>query len=151
MRMRKARASSASRSGPRGLPVSAGAAMQRVVQTSSRRPDPTVSAPLDSAAVPQRRNVTVLALAQALFMSIQGMAAASNPLAGYMLLGADEKWLATAPVFLMQLGIMSATIPASLLMGVIGRRAGFVIGALLGVVGGSIGCIALYQHSFVLL
>ena len=95
--------------------------------------------------------MTVLALAQALFMSIQGMAAAANPLAGYMLLGADEKWLATVPIFLMQLGIMSATIPASLLMGVIGRRAGFVIGALLGVVGGSIGCLALYRHSFVLL
>ena len=92
--------------------------------------------------------MTVLALAQALFMSIQGMAAAANPLAGYMLLGADEKWLATVPIFLMQLGIMSATIPASLLMGVIGRRAGFVIGALLGVVGGSIGCLALYRHSF---
>jgi len=102
-------------------------------------------------AVPQRRNVALLALAQALFMSVQGMGAAANPLAGYTLLGADEKWLATVPVFLMQLGIMSATIPASLLMAVIGRRAGFTIGGLVGVLSGVIGCTALYRQSFPLL
>ena len=95
--------------------------------------------------VPQRRNVAVLALAQGLFISIQGMGAAATPLAGYALLGADEKWLATVPVFLMQLGIMVATIPASFLMAAIGRRGGFSIGALLGVVAGLIGCSALYQ------
>jgi hypothetical protein len=43
-----------------------------------------------------------------------------------MLLGADEKWLATVPIFLAHLGIMGTTIPASLLMGTIGRRAGFL-------------------------
>ncbi len=101
--------------------------------------------------VPQRRNVAVLALAQGLFISIQGMGAAATPLAGYALLGADEKWLATVPVFLMQLGIMVATIPASFLMAAIGRRGGFSIGALLGVVAGLIGCSALYSQSFPLL
>jgi MFS family permease len=105
----------------------------------------------ETTTAPQRRNVTVLALAQALFMSVQGMGAASNPLAGYALLGADEKWLATVPVFIMQLGIMSATIPASLLMAVIGRRAGFMVGGMLGVLGGVIGCTALYRQSFPLL
>jgi len=104
-----------------------------------------------SPAVPQRRNVAVLALAQALFMSVQGMGASANPLAGYALLGADEKWLATAPVFAMQLGIMMATVPASLLMAVVGRRAGFSLGALLGVLGGALGCVALYRQSFALL
>ena len=44
-------------------------------------------------AVPRHRNVAVLTLAQALFMSVQGMAIATTPLAGYMLLRADEKWL----------------------------------------------------------
>src|SRR2546423_665771 len=101
-------------------------------QQVSTIPDPPMT-PTAAIANPQRRNVTVLALAQALFMSVQGMGAIANPLAGYMLLGADEKWLATVPVFLMQLGIMGATVPASLLMAVIGRRAGFAIGALLGV------------------
>jgi hypothetical protein len=44
-------------------------------------------------------------------MSVQGMATATTPLAGYMLLGADEKWLATVPIFLGHVGIMCATIP----------------------------------------
>jgi MFS family permease len=79
------------------------------------------------------------------------MAAATTPLAGHMLLGADEKWLATVPIFLMHVGIMSATIPASLLMAAIGRRAGFAVGSLLGVLGGAAGCAALYWQSFPLL
>jgi MFS family permease len=100
---------------------------------------------------PQRRNVAVLALAQALFMSVQAMGIAATPLAAYMLLGADEKWLATTPIFLVQLGIMGTTIPASLLMGLIGRRAGFSIGALFGVLSGGVACAALYRQSFPLL
>lgn len=100
---------------------------------------------------PQRRNVAVLAVAQALFMSVQGMGIAATPLAAHMLLGPDEKWLATTPVFLVHLGIMGTTIPASLLMGVIGRRAGFTVGALVGIGSGIVGCLALYRHSFPLL
>lgn len=100
---------------------------------------------------PQRRNVALLALAQALFMSVQGMGIAATPLAAYMLLGADEKWLATVPVFLVHLAIMGTTIPASLLMGAIGRRAGFTVGALMGVLSGAVGCLALYRQSFPLL
>lgn len=84
-------------------------------------------------------------------MSIQGMGIATTPLAAYALLGVDDKWLATVPIFLNHLGIMATTIPASLLMGVIGRRAGFTLGALLGVGFGAIGCLAIYQQSFALL
>jgi len=102
-------------------------------------------------AVPQRRNVAVLAFAQALFMSIQGMGIAATPLAAYALLGPDEKWLATVPIFLVHLGIMGTTIPASLLMGVVGRRAGFMMGALLGVAAGGVGCYAMFEQSFPLL
>ncbi|MBX9591145.1 MAG: MFS transporter [Hyphomonadaceae bacterium] len=100
---------------------------------------------------PQRRNVAVLALGQALFMSVQGIGTAATPLAAYMLLGPDSKWLATVPIFLAHLGIMSATIPASLLMGRIGRRAGFSMGALFGILSGLIACAALYRQSFALL
>jgi len=98
---------------------------------------------------PQRRNVGVLALAQALFMSVQAMGIAATPLAAYTLLGPGEKWLATVPIFLVHLGIMA--IPASLLMGAIGRRAGFSLGALFGVLSGIIACAALYLQSFPLL
>jgi MFS family permease len=100
---------------------------------------------------PQRRNIAVLALAQALFMSVQAMGIAVTPLAAYTLLGADEKWLATVPIFLVHLGIMGTTIPASLLMGVIGRRAGFTFGGLFGVVSGIVACVAIYRQSFPLL
>jgi MFS family permease len=100
---------------------------------------------------PQRRNVAVLALAQALFMSIQGMGIAATPLAAYALLPPEDKWLATVPIFLVHLGIMGTTVPASLLMGVIGRRAGFMVGALLGVGAGAVACFALFNHSFPLL
>jgi len=99
----------------------------------------------------QRRNIAVLSLAQALFMSVQGMGIAASPLAAYMLLEPDSRWLATAPIFLVHLAVMGTTIPASLLMGVIGRRAGFSLGAMFGVVFGAIGCLAMYQHSFPLL
>jgi MFS family permease len=99
----------------------------------------------------RRRNVTVLALAQALFMSIQGMGIATTPIAAYLLLEPDHKWLATVPVFLVHLAIMGTTIPASLLMAAIGRRAGFSLGALLGLCSGLVGCLAMYQHSFPLL
>ena len=59
-----------------------------------------------------------------------------------------SKWLATVPIFLTHAGIMATTIPASLLMGAIGRRAGFTLGALFGVVFGGLACAALYWHSF---
>ena len=84
-------------------------------------------------AAPQRRNVAVLALAQALFMSVQGMGIAATPLAAYMLLGADEKWLATVPIFLVHLGHHGHHHPRLPADGRIGRRAGFSLGALLGV------------------
>jgi MFS family permease len=107
--------------------------------------------PTATSSTMQRRNVAVLALAQALFMSVQAMGIAATPLAAYMLLGADEKWLATVPIFLIHLGIMGTTVPASLLMGLIGRRAGFSFGALFGVLSGSVACVALYRQSFPLL
>jgi MFS family permease len=106
---------------------------------------------LAALADPQRRNVGILALAQALFMSVQGMGIAATPLAAYMILGPDEKWLATTPIVLVHLGIMGTTIPASLLMGVIGRRAGFSFGAMFGILSGAIGCAAMYRQSFPLL
>jgi MFS family permease len=99
----------------------------------------------------KRRNIALLALAQALFMSVQSMATATTPLAGYQLLGADEKWLATFPLFLVHLGLMTTTVPASLLMGRIGRRGGFSIGAVSGIASGLLGCFAMWKQSFQLL
>ncbi|NJO23031.1 MAG: MFS transporter [Sphingomonadales bacterium] len=96
------------------------------------------------------RNVGVLAISQGLFMSVQGMGIAASPLAGYALLGADKS-LATLPIFLNHVGIMITTIPASLLMGRIGRRAGFTVGTILGVLFGLLGAYAIWRQDFSLL
>jgi MFS family permease len=96
------------------------------------------------------RNVGVLAVAQGLFMSVQAMGISTSPLAGYSLLGADKS-LATLPIFLNHVGIMLTTIPASLLMARIGRRAGFSIGAILGMLFGLVAACAMWMQSFELL
>lgn len=95
-----------------------------------------------------RWNVALLAASQALFMCIQTMAIATTPLAGHALLGVDKS-LATLPVVLTHVGIMLTTIPASLLMARIGRRAGFSLGTLLSILSGAISVAAIYQQSFV--
>jgi MFS family permease len=97
-----------------------------------------------------RRNVAVLAVAQALFMCTQSMGIATTPLAAHSLLGVDKS-LATLPIFLNHAGIMLTTIPASLLMGRIGRRAGFTIGAVLAIVFGLLAAYAMVLRSFELL
>ena len=102
------------------------------------------------AAHSNRRTIALLAVAQALFQSVQSMAISTTPLAGYSLLGADKS-LATLPIFLSHAGIMLTTIPASLLMARIGRRAGFSIGALIGIASGLVGFAAIWIASFQLL
>ena len=97
-----------------------------------------------------RSNVVLLAVAQALFMITQSMGIATTPLAGHALLGADKS-LATLPIFLTHAGIMAGTIPASLLMGRIGRRNGFSIGAVLTEIFGLLAGYAVWVQSFELL
>ena len=100
--------------------------------------------------IPNPRNVTLLALSQGFFMSVQSMAIATTPLAGHALLGVD-KTLATLPLFLNHAGVMLTTVPASLLMAWIGRRGGFSVGAMCGVISGLISVFAIYMQSFALL
>jgi hypothetical protein len=88
-----------------------------------------------------RHNVPVLALCQALFMSVQTIGIATTPLAAHAMLG-EDKSLATFPIFLVHLGVMLTTVPASLLMAQIGRRAGFSVGAMMGIGSGVVSVIA---------
>ena len=99
---------------------------------------------------PIARNITLLALSQAFFMSVQTMGIATTPLATYAILGADKS-LATVPIFLVHFGIMISTFPASFLMARIGRRGGFTVGGLAGVASGLISVVGIYQQSFWLL
>src|SRR5258708_7503594 len=81
---------------------------------------------------PARRNVLILALAQGLMMAGTSTLIAEAALVGHML--ADNKALATLPLALQQLTVMATTIPASLIMQRVGRRAGFTLGTAWGVV-----------------
>ena len=97
-------------------------------------------------AAKQKKNVTVLAALQALLMTNNSTAIALNGLAGYAL--ASNKSLATLPVTGWVVGASLTTFFASLLMKRIGRKGGFTLGALVGIVGASISCVALYLANF---
>jgi MFS family permease len=94
----------------------------------------------------QKKNVAVLAGLQALLFTNNATLIALNGLAGYAL--ATDKSLATLPVTGWVVGAALTTFFASLLMKRIGRRGGFTFGALVGIVGAIICCIALYIGNF---
>ena len=96
------------------------------------------------------RNVPLLALAQAFSNTLQTMGITTTPLAAFAMLGPDKSF-ATLPLVFTHLGLMSGTIPASLLMERIGRRAGFSLGSLFGIAAGAVGVLAIFQQSFWLL
>lgn len=93
--------------------------------------------------------VILLAAAQALFQMASITVMTIGGLAGALV--ASSPSLATAPIAAMFLGTALLTIPASLLMARIGRRAGFTIGAALGVTGGLVAAGALWLGSLWLL
>jgi MFS family permease len=83
---------------------------------------------------PTHRQVLLLASAQALFQTASVLVMTVGALAGAVLSPAPE-W-ATAPIAAMFLGTAVSTVPASMWMARVGRRTGFVAGALLGALGG---------------
>ena len=94
-----------------------------------------------------RRNVLILALCQALAMTSTSLMVTVAALVGQML--AADKTLATLPIAVQFTATMATTIPASLLMKRIGRRAGFSVGALLGAAGAGLAIAAIFAGSFV--
>jgi len=97
----------------------------------------------------EKRNVAVLAASQALFQTAFVLIMTIGGLAG-LIVAADQS-LATLPIAAIMLGTMAGTIPASLLMGRIGRRAGFILGALIGASGGGLGALGMARGSLLLL
>ncbi len=95
---------------------------------------------------PQRRNVLVLALCQAMTMTSITIMVTVSSLVGQEL--ADNKAFATWPLGLQQVGVMLATFPASLLMHRIGRRGGFTVGAAFGIVGSLLQAYAVFHFDF---
>ena len=93
-----------------------------------------------------KKNVALLAACQALLFTNNSTAIVLNGLVGFALAG--NKALATLPVTGWVAGGALSTFPASLLMKRIGRRAGFTVGALVGMVGAAICSFALSVGNF---
>ncbi len=86
------------------------------------------------AAFRERRNVFILAVCQMLSGSGRTLIAASSPLVALGI--TPDQALATLPITFLVLGTAFTTFPASMLMRRIGRRWGFVVGGLVGALGG---------------
>jgi len=95
------------------------------------------------------RNVAVLVFAQAVLGSQLAVHIILGGLAGAEL--AHERSLATLPISIVVLVSMLTAPAASMLMGRYGRRAGFLLGAAAGGVGGALAVRALFIGSFELL
>lgn len=93
-----------------------------------------------------RKNVAILATCQMLFGSGRSLLLATAPVVAYAI--ASEKALATLPASLLVVGTALATIPAAILMRRLGRRAGFVAGALIGAAGGVTCAFATMREDF---
>lgn len=92
----------------------------------------------------------MLTVASAVAGSLPPIAITLGGLAGLYLLGTDKS-LATLPVSAFNLGVALGALPAALIMRKVGRRLGFMGGALSGVVGGLLACLAVLQGQFWLL
>src|SRR5437763_15249676 len=92
------------------------------------------------------KNVALLSACQGLLMTNNSILIATNGLAGYAL--AADKSLATLPVTAYIVGAAATTMPVSLLMRRIGRRAGFTLAALWGIAGACVCAFAAFCRSF---
>lgn len=92
--------------------------------------------------------VILLALCQALLSSGNILLVSVTPLIGRTL-APSHQWI-TFPVAMQFIGLMTATVPASLIMQRFGRRRGFIMGNLTGIAGAFCAIVALMNHNFVL-
>jgi predicted MFS family arabinose efflux permease len=95
-----------------------------------------------------QRNVLILAASQALMLSAVVMSMALAAIIGGAL--SPDKGLATLPIAVMVIGTALASLPAAVFMRRHGRRAGFLLGAVLGVAASLVCVAALRQGSFAL-
>lgn len=107
---------------------------------------------IDENAMQDRRaihNIVVLTVAQAFNYALAPLAMTIGGLSGSYLLG-DDKSLATLPITCFILGPLFGALPGALLMKKIGRRFGFMVGALIGFIGTGLASYAILQETFVL-
>jgi predicted MFS family arabinose efflux permease len=93
-----------------------------------------------------KRNVVILATSGALFSTVGTMQVATTALIGQQI--APSLALATLPMSIYIVGTACATLPLSMLMHRIGRRNGFILGALCGFAGILLGIYSIYFRAF---
>src|SRR5580698_8967195 len=132
----------------RGLPMSSSFMVSSAGtrDRSGTGPAPTAESRLPAPEPGRWRGTGVLAVCQALYTSSVSIDLTLTGLVGYNL--TTDKAFATLPFSLITVAAALTTILASFLMARIGRRAGFLIGAGVGALGGSISVWAIFHHSF---
>lgn len=94
-----------------------------------------------------RRNAIILSLAQAVNGSIAAIGISLGALAGKYLLP-DNPEFATLPVAATSIGIAAFALPVAMLCKKLGRRNGFIIGAVIGIAGALLATTGLFQSAF---
>lgn len=84
----------------------------------------------------EKTNVLILVICQSLFTVAAITVMTLSGVVGYQM--SPNPALATLPIALMMLGTVVSTLPASLFMAKVGRRVGFIGGALVGGIGGGL-------------
>lgn len=95
-----------------------------------------------------KRNVWLLFLCQALMGASMIGQVAMGALIGHSL--AEDKALATLPMALQMLATMAASIPAGMVFGRFGRRAGFMMGAVGALVGSLVFALGVWRGDFLI-
>ncbi|MBY6032326.1 MFS transporter [Marinobacter daepoensis] len=96
----------------------------------------------------EKQNVAILVISQVAFMVAAITVMTLSGVVGQQL--SPDPGLATLPIAIMMLGTVFSTLPASLFMKNVGRRRGFMVGALLGVGGGLVSFGGIVAESFAL-
>jgi MFS family permease len=109
--------------------------------------DATTGAGLEGQLSAARRNVGLLAVAQAILGSAPPLAFAVGGLAGFQMLGADKS-LATTPLTGFNVGVALGAIVVAAASRVLGRRESFMAGALMGALGSALAAYSLIQANF---
>ena len=94
-----------------------------------------------------KRNVFLLTAAQSVLGSVAPISISLGGLAGFQLLG-DDKSLATLPVTGFNLGVAMGAVLVAAVARFLGRREGFMVGAMMAALGGCVAAYALYQSDF---
>ncbi|MBL6616421.1 MAG: MFS transporter [Reyranella sp.] len=97
------------------------------------------------------RNISLLAICQALTQSCNTLMFASSALAVLTIVSPDMRMWANLPVTLQHLGVMLSVFPASMLMMRRGRKFGFRTGSAMGMIGASCAAIGLGMGSFLVM